>query len=66
MTNRPTQSPATGKCRMHVQLAPTYGGSNGKGLNVQIASGVSVSCRLILREYSEEAEDEKRSAKRRK
>ena len=41
---------------------------DGKGLNVQIASGVSVSGRLVLREYSEEdaAEDEKKGGKYKK
>jgi CHC2 zinc finger len=38
---------------------------DGKGLNIQIASGVSVSGRLVLREYTEKdaEEDEKKSAK---
>ena len=34
---------------------------DGKGLNVQLASGLAVSGRLVLREYS--AEDEKREKK---
>ena len=35
---------------------------DGKGLNIQIASGVSVSGRLVLREYTEQdaQEDEKK------
>jgi hypothetical protein len=38
---------------------------DGKGLNIQIASGVSVSGRLVLREYTEQdaQEDEKKVAK---
>jgi CHC2 zinc finger len=41
---------------------------DGKGLNVQLASGVAVSGRLVLREYSEEdaAEDDKKTAAKRK
>lgn len=37
---------------------------DGKGLNIQIASGVAVSGRLVLREYTDEdaAEDEKKTA----
>jgi hypothetical protein len=36
---------------------------DGKGLNVQIAPGLSVSGRLVLREYtSEDAEEEKKTA----
>ena len=38
---------------------------DGKGLNVQLASGVAVSGRLVLREYTEEdaQEDAKKSNK---
>ena len=38
---------------------------DGKGLNIQIAEGVAVSGRLVLREFSEQdaQEDEKRSSK---
>ena len=37
---------------------------DGKGLNVQLASGVAVSGRLVLREYTEKdaEEDEKKGA----
>ena len=37
---------------------------DGKGLNIQIASGVAVSGRLVLREYTEKdaEEDEKKGA----
>jgi len=37
---------------------------DGKGLNIQIASGVAVSGRLVLREYTEKdaEEDEKKAA----
>ena len=38
--------------------------SDGKGLNVQLASGVAVSGRLVLREYTDKdaEEDEKKAA----
>ena len=38
---------------------------DGKGLNVQLATGLSVSGRLVLREYTEKdaEEDDKRGAK---
>lgn len=41
---------------------------DGKGLNVQIASGLSVSGRLVLREYTDEdaKEEEQQKTKRRK
>jgi hypothetical protein len=41
---------------------------DGKGLNVQIASGLSVSGRLVLREFTEEdaKEEEQQKAKRKK
>ncbi len=37
---------------------------DGKGLNIQIASGVAVSGRLVLREYTEKdaEEDDKKAA----
>jgi hypothetical protein len=40
----------------------------GKGLNVQIATGLAVSGRLVLREYTDEdaKEEEQKSTKRRK
>jgi single-stranded DNA-binding protein len=42
---------------------------DGKGLNIQIASGVAVSGRLVLREYTDDKdaeEDEKKNVKRKK
>jgi hypothetical protein len=39
---------------------------DGKGLNVQLASGVAVSGRLVLREYTEEDAQEEQKSKRRK
>lgn len=43
---------------------------DGKGLNIQIASGVAVSGRVVLREYTDEdakqEEQQKASAKRKK
>ena len=41
---------------------------DGKGLNIQIASGVSVSGRLVLREYTDKdaEEDDKKNAVKRK
>jgi hypothetical protein len=41
---------------------------DGKGLNIQIASGVAISGRLVLREYTEQdaQEDEKKNATKRK
>jgi hypothetical protein len=38
---------------------------HGKGLNIQLVSGVAVSGRLVLREYTEQdaQEDEKKVAK---
>lgn len=41
---------------------------DGKGLNVQIATGVAVSGRIVLREYSEEdvTEDDKKAAAKKK
>ena len=38
---------------------------DGKGLNIQLASGVAVSGRVVLREYTEKdaEEDEKKVAK---
>ena len=41
---------------------------DGKGLNIQLASGVAVSGRLVLREYTDKdaEEDEKKNVKRKK
>ena len=40
---------------------------DGKGLNVQLATGVSVHGRLVLREYTEEDEEQdKKNVKRKK
>ena len=41
---------------------------DGKGLNVQLAAGVSVSNRLVLREYTDKdaEEDDKKNAKRKR
>ena len=42
---------------------------DGKGINVQIAPGLAVSGRLVLREYTDEddkEEEQQRSTKRRK
>jgi hypothetical protein len=41
---------------------------DGKGLNIQIASGVAISGRLVLREYTEEdaKEEQQRSTAKRK
>ena len=39
---------------------------DGKGLNVQIASGLAVSGRLVLREYTEEDARRTRRTKRKK
>ena len=44
------------------QRLATFG--DGKGLNVQLATGVAVSGRLVLREYTDKdaEEDEKKAA----
>ena len=41
---------------------------DGKGLNIQLASGLAVSGRLVLREYTDKdaEEDEKKIVKRKK
>jgi hypothetical protein len=41
---------------------------DGKGLNVQISTGLAVSGRLVLREYTEEdaKEEEQQKSKRKK
>lgn len=39
---------------------------DGKGLNVQIASGLAISGRLVLREYTEEDDEQDKKNKRKK
>jgi single-stranded DNA-binding protein len=69
---RPATRPSWSKTRGSSEEKPfwTRVGSawphgDGKGLNIQLASGVAVTGRLVLREYTEKdaEEDEKKVAK---
>ena len=50
--------------RVWIKVASAWPHKDGKGLNIQITPGISVSGRLVLREYT--AEDEAADAKKTK